>query len=56
MELRDLIEVLTWRLWLLILGPVLAMVGSHLAFRYLTPGPRYRATARVMIGDSQNVD
>jgi capsular polysaccharide biosynthesis protein len=52
MYLSDYLRVLTRHLWLLIAGTVLAMVGSYLAFRYLTPWPRYQATAVVIIGNN----
>jgi len=56
MELRDLIEVLTRRLWLLIAGTVLAMAGSYFALRFLVPWPRYQATATVLIGSNNDFD
>lgn len=51
MDLRTWIRVLARRFWLLLLGTVLAMVGSYLAFRLLTPWPRYQATTVVIIND-----
>jgi capsular polysaccharide biosynthesis protein/Mrp family chromosome partitioning ATPase len=56
MELRDLIRVLIQRFWLLVVCAVLAMVGSYFAFRFLTPWPRYQATATVLIGGSSDFD
>lgn len=51
MELRDIIRALTRRFWLLLAGAGLAMMGSYLAFRFLTPWPRYEASATVMLGN-----
>jgi capsular polysaccharide biosynthesis protein len=52
MGLRDLVGVFTRRLWLLIVGALLPMAGSTLAFFFLTPWPRYEATATVIIGSN----
>lgn len=52
MGLRDLVGVFTRFLWLLIVGALLAMAGSYLAFRFLTPWPRFEATATVIIGSN----
>ena len=52
MGLRDSVGVLTRFLWLLIVGALLAMAGSYLAFRFLTPWPRFEATATVIIGSN----
>jgi capsular polysaccharide biosynthesis protein len=53
MGLRDLVGVLTRRLWLLIVGALLPMAGSTLAFLFLTTlWPRYEATATVIIGSN----
>lgn len=52
MHLRDCLGVFTRHLGLLITGTVLAMAGSYLAFRLLTPWPRYQATATVIVGNS----
>lgn len=56
MALRDLLSVLARRLWLLIVGGLLAMIASYLAFRFLTPWPRFQATATVLIGRSDSFD
>jgi len=52
MGLRDLVGVFTRRLWLLIVGALLPMTGSALVFLFLTPWPRYEATATVIIGNN----
>lgn len=52
MQLRDIIRALTQRIWLLIAGTGLAVLGSYLALRYLTPWPRYEASATAIITNS----
>lgn len=52
MGLRDLVGVFARRLWLLIVGAMLPMAGSALVFLFLTPWPRYEATAMVIIGSN----
>jgi lipopolysaccharide/colanic/teichoic acid biosynthesis glycosyltransferase/capsular polysaccharide biosynthesis protein len=52
MELRDIMNALTRRFWLLIAGTGLAVIGSYLALRLLTPWPRYEASATAILGNS----
>jgi succinoglycan biosynthesis transport protein ExoP len=54
MELSDLVYVIKRRWWILVLGAVLAMVAGYAAMRYLTPWPRYQATATVLVGSSDD--
>jgi len=51
MELKKLARTLVQRWWLLLAGTVFAMGASYLALRFLTPWPRYQATATVMVLD-----
>lgn len=52
MGLRDLVGVFTRRWWLLIIGALLPMAGSTLAFLFFAPWPRYEATTTVIIGSN----
>lgn len=57
MELHEIIAVLRRRFWLLIAGAGLAVLGSYLAFRLLTPWPRYEASVTAILGNaSLNAD
>ncbi|NIN67171.1 MAG: hypothetical protein GTO63_21230, partial [Anaerolineae bacterium] len=44
--------VIKRRWWILVLGALLAMVVSYAAMLYLTPWPRYQASATVLVGSS----
>ncbi len=48
---KTLLRALVQRWWLLLAGAVLAMAASYLAFRFLTPWPRYQAKAIAMVRD-----
>ncbi len=56
MELQDLLNVITRRFWVVVIGTVLAVAGSYLALRLFAPPPLYQATAAVLIGSDESLD